>query len=155
MMRPAFWFSCCITSGMLSALPAWAADAACGFRANGLSLNFGVLDPSINSAVTKPIVASTTFASMAGDCTGAGPMTIGIQGGAASRQLTKGSDAIAYTISGFPISLARPGNAPPGKPNTGWSTWLTGAITATIQWSAYANAPAGTYRDAVTIEVTP
>ena len=141
--------------GMLLALPAWAADTTCGFRAKGLGMNFGALDPSINSSVTKPVVAATTFANMAGDCTGAAPMTISIQGGATSRQLTKGGDTIAYTISGLPISLARPGNAPPGKPNTGWSTWLTGAITATVQWSAYANAPAGNYTDAVTIEVNP
>jgi spore coat protein U-like protein len=155
MTRLTFWLSCCAMGGMLSALPAWAADTACGFRARGLSLNFGVLDPSINSMVSKPIVAATSFANLAGDCTGAAPMTISIQGGATSRQLTKGSDTIAYTISGFPISLAKPGNSPPGQPNTGWSTWLTGAITATVQWSAYANAPAGTYTDAVTIEVTP
>ncbi len=135
-------------------MPAWAADGNCQFRAKGLSLNFGTLDPSSNAAVNQPVVATTTFANMAGDCQG-GTMTISVVG-SSSRQLTKGADTINYTITGMPITMARPGNAPPGNPGSGYATWFApGQIQGTIAWSAYANAPAGTYTDTVSIQVTP
>jgi len=152
MKRSRFAFVLCIAAATLFASPAWGA-AFCVFRGSGLSLNFGTLDPSSNLAVTMPVVASATFANMAGDCNPINQtMTISIQGGATSRQLTNGTDTIAYNLSGavtFPVTLARPGN-------NNWATWFTaGQITGTIQWTAYADAPAGTYQDTVTIVVNP
>jgi len=149
MNRPRFGLVLCIAAATLFASPAWGA-ASCVFRGSGLSLNFGTLDPSSNLAATSPVVASTTFANMAGDCNPATQtMTISIQGGASSRQLTKGTDTIAYTLSGFPVTINRPGN-------NSWATWFApGQLTGTIQWSAYADAPAGTYQDTVTIVVNP
>jgi spore coat protein U-like protein len=154
MKRPALGFLSCIAAVTLFSSPAWG-GLECRFRASGLALNFGTLDPSSNVAATMPVVAATTPASLAGDCAN-GNMTISIADGASSRLLTYGADTIAYTISGLPITLAKPGNVPPGNPDTGWATWFgAGQITGIIQWSAYANAPAGTYLDTVTIVVTP
>lgn len=135
--------------------PSWAADAVCQFQARGLNLNFGALDPSSNASTNYPVVAATTFANMAGDCTGTGNMTISIVG-SASRQLVSGANTINYTITGFPISLPKPGNAPQGNPGSGYISWFApNQIQGTIQWSAYADAPAGIYSDSVTISVTP
>jgi hypothetical protein len=155
MVRSRILLVLCAAAAMAAPHGAWAADLICQFRAKGLSLAFGTLDPSSNLSVTKPVVASTTFADMAGDCQG-GNMTIAIQGGATSRQLVKGADTIDYTISGLPITLARPGNAPGGNPAAGYTTWFAaGQIQATIAWSAYADKPAGLYTDTITVVVTP
>lgn len=133
----------------------WAADAVCQFRAKGLDLNFGILDPSINVPVPAPVVATTTFANMAGDCTAPGTMTISIVG-SSTRQLVSGANTIEYTITGLPISLPKPGNAPPGKPESGYTTWFApNQIQGIIQWSAYANAPAGIYTDSITVSINP
>lgn len=135
--------------------PAGAADTVCGFRGHGLSLNFGILDPSSGANITKPLTVATTFADMAGDCTGAGSMTIGLVG-SSSRQLKFGSSTINYTIAVPSISLPKPGNAPPGNPGNGYVTWFTpGQLQGTVLWSAYADAPAGSYSDSVTISVNP
>lgn len=135
--------------------PVFAADNVCNFRAKGLSLNFGLINPSIVQDISRPIAVATTFANEAGDCTGAGNMTISIVG-SSSRELVNGTNKINYTISGFPISLPRPGNAPPGNPGVGYVTWFTpGQLQGTILWSAYADAPAGNYVDNVTLSVNP
>jgi hypothetical protein len=135
--------------------PSWAADTVCQFRAKGLDLDFGTLDPSINVPGSAPVVATTTFANMAGDCTSTGNMTISIVG-PASRQLVSGANTINYTITGFPISLPKPGNAPPGNPGNGYTAWFApNQIQGTIQWSAYADAPAGIYTDSITISINP
>lgn len=137
-------------------LPAHAADKVCNFRAKGLSLNFGVLNPSIARDVSQPVVAAITNADMAGDCVGNGNMTISISG-SNSRQLVSGINTINYTISGLPISLPQPGNAPNNNPGIGYVTWFTAAsqLQGNIVWSAFANAPAGNYSDSVTILINP
>jgi hypothetical protein len=145
-----------LTANVCALVSVNAADTVCNFRAKGLSLNFGTLDPSSGFNITKPVTVATTFANMAGDCTGGGNMTVSLIG-SSSRQLVFGSNTIDYTITGFPISLPRPGNAPPGNPGNGYATWFTpgGQLQGTILWSAYADAPAGTYFDSITISVNP
>ena len=135
--------------------PTWARDASCRFRAVGLTLNFGTLDPSnIGATISKPVVVSTTNANMAGDCT-TGPMTISMLG-STSRQLVNGANTINYTISSIQASLPAPGNSPPGQPNTGWVTWFApGQFQGVIPWAAYADAPVGNYTDSITLIVTP
>lgn len=157
MKRRPLWLFCCITAATLVASPAWAAGT-CSFRGAGLGLGFGTLDPSSNSAATQPVVATASFANMAGDCTPTGStMQIFITDGASSRQLTgPGGNVISYSISGFPITLNRPGNNSPAGSSNGWATWFTaGQITGTIAWAAYANAPAGTYTETVSITINP
>lgn len=151
-LRLVFW----LAANTLLLSPVWAADGSCLFRARGLSLNFGVLDPSITAAVNKPVVATTTFADMAGDCKPtSATMTISIQG-SASRQLINGTNTIDYMITGLPITLNRPGNAPPGNPANGFTTWFApNQIQGVIQWSAFADVPAGDYTDSVTVLITP
>lgn len=148
MARAPFCVLCCAVAATLIAAPAWGAN--CVFRGGGLALVFGNLDPSSNLEVRKPVTVSTPFANEAGDCNPTSQnMTIEIVGGAYSRQLTKGGDSIAYTITGLPVTLARPGNG-------NWRLWLQpGAVEGIIQWSAYANAPAGFYQDTITLVVTP
>lgn len=137
-------------------VPTYAADRLCNFRAKGLSLNFGVLNPSVAQNVTQPITVATTFADMAGDCVGSGNMTISVSG-SSSRQLVSGINTINYTISGLPISLPQPGNAPNNNPSIGFVKWFTAAsqLQGNILWSAFADAPAGNYSDSVTISVNP
>jgi hypothetical protein len=150
-----FWLLFCVVAPSFFSSASWAADTVCQFRAKGLALNFGTLDPSINVPVPAPVVATTTFANMAGDCTGTGDMTISIVG-PASRQLVSGASTIDYTITGLPISLPKPGNAPPGNPGSGYTAWFApNQIQGTIQWSAYADAPAGNYSDSITISINP
>jgi hypothetical protein len=149
------WLFCCIAPATLVGSPAWAAPPSgggttCSFQNAGLSLNFGNLDPSSLSAAPATMVAIGS-ANMAGDC---GPtnqiMQIDITGGVYSRQLTgPGGNVIAYSISGFPITLNRPGN-------NGWRLWFTsGQITGTIAWPDYADKPEGTYTETVGITITP
>jgi hypothetical protein len=155
-----FWLLFCIATTSFFSLPAWARDASCQFRAKGFNLAFGTLDPSSNVAVSKPAVMATTFADMAGDCNVGGTMTISLVG-SSSRQLVSLSSGgtINYTLTstGLPVTLAQPGNAPPGNPANGYTTWFTpNQLQGTIQWSAYADAPAATdYTDSIIISVTP
>ena len=135
--------------------PAGAANGSCEFRARGLSLNFGVLDPSSHASVSSPVVPSTSLADLAGDCNTAGPMTISIAG-SSSRQLAgPGGGTINYTITGLPVSLPKPGNSP-GSSGKNYVPWFNpGQLQGVIQWSAYADAPAGLYSDTVTVVITP
>lgn len=140
---------------ILVAAPVFAADLVCNFRVRGLSLNFGLIDPSIAQTISRPIIVQTTFANQAGDCVGGGNMTVSIVG-ASLRQLVNGVDTINYTISGFPVVLPKPGNAPPGNPANGYVTWFTpGQLQGIILWSDYANASAGSYTGNFTISVDP
>ncbi|MBC7547594.1 MAG: hypothetical protein H7224_02985 [Polaromonas sp.] len=133
----------------------FAADTVCNFRAKGLNLNFGIINPSIVQTIVRPITVATTFANQAGDCIVGGNMTVDIVG-PSTRLLVNGINTISYTISGFPIVLPKPGNAPPGNPGTGYVTWFNpGQLQGTILWSAYADAPAGSYIDNVILSVTP
>lgn len=149
------WLPFCVVAFSFPSSPSRAADTVCQFRAKGLDLNFGTLDPSINVPAPAPVVATTTFANMAGDCTGTGNMTISMVG-STSRQLVNGANTIDYTITGLPIYLPKPGNAPPGNPGNGYTAWFApNQIQGTIQWSAYADAPAGNYSDSITISINP
>ncbi len=157
MKRLPFWFLVCSAASALLA-PAWGADAVCSFRAKGLSLSFPPLNPSVNAEVRTPIAIVTTFANQAGDCK-TGNMTISVQGGN-SRQLTgggaNGTGTIDYTIVGLPVTLPKPGNAPPGNPASGYVDYFTaGQLEGVIQWSAFADAPDGNYTDSFTILVNP
>lgn len=133
----------------------FAADTVCNFRAKGLNLNFGIINPSIVQDIVRPITVTTTFANQAGDCTAGSNMTVDIVG-SSTRLLVNGINTISYTISGFPIVLPRPGNAPPGNPGTGYVTWFNpGQLQGIILWSAYADVRAGNYIDNVILSVNP
>jgi hypothetical protein len=152
------WLECSTIAIALfgSALPAYAKDISCSFKTTSLGalrLSFGFLDPSNRAQfpLVRPVTTFTTNGNEVGDCN-AGPglnMVINVEGGT-SRTLTNGAGGtIAYTLSGFPITLARPGN------NKYTDFIAAGAPTGTIQWSAVADARAGGYSDSVTLSVTP
>ena len=158
MKRAPFWFLAVAAAAALLAQPAWAKDTICGFRARGLDLNFGTLNPSVNADVRAPLVTLSTFADQAGDCQ-TGNMTVSVSGGN-SRQMSgggvNGTGTINYTIVGLPVTLARPGNAPVGNPASGYVNWFTtGQVEGVIQWSAFADVPAGSYTDSFTVVVNP
>lgn len=135
--------------------PVFAADLLCNFRAKGLNLNFGMINPSIAQTISSPITVQTATANQAGDCNGGGSMTISLVG-SSTLQMVSGVSTINYTISGFPIVLPKPGNAPPGNPGNGYVTWFTpGQLQGTILWNDYANAPAGSYTGSFTVAVDP
>lgn len=131
------------------AAPAHAKDLACGFQATGLGLTFGNLDPSNAVQVVRTVQAVNAGAGNVGDCDlVAGTLTISVVG-ATSRQLSNGAGGtIPYTLSGFPITMGQPGNRV-------YVNFLSAALTGTIAAGAYADAPAGTYTDTVTLSVTP
>ena len=138
----------CITASALSPSPAWS-GLTCAFRASAaLRIDFPELDPSNTGTVTAAMTSPTTQGEEAGDCKNGTPetMTIQVQGGS-NRVLTFGANTIAYSITNLPKTLAKPGN------NT-WVNWMSG-VGGQIQWSAFRDAPAGTYTDTVTIEITP
>jgi spore coat protein U-like protein len=150
MKRASIGVLCCAVTAALISFPVSGAPLDCVFRGGGLALTFGNLDPSSNLDVRKPVTVSTALANEAGDChPPAQPMAVEILDGASSRQMRNGGDTIAYTITGLPVTLSRPGN-------NSWAVWLQpGAVEGIIQWSAYANAPAGLYQDTITLVVTP
>ena len=158
MKRLPFWFLPCFAAAAFFSQPAWGADNICGFRARGLDLNFGTLNPSVNAEVRAPLVTLTTFANQAGDCSN-GNMTISISGGNSRQMAGGGADGtgtINYTIVGLPVTLSKPGNAPPGNPGNGYVNWFTtGQVEGVVQWSAFADAPAGSYTDSFTVVVNP
>lgn len=131
------------------ASPAWAKDTLCGFQATGLALTFGPLDPSNAVQVVKVVQAANVNAGNVGDCNASGAtLSVSVIGGT-SRQLTgPPGGAIPYTLAGFPISMPEPGN-------NRYANFLSVGLTGTIAQGAYADAPAGTYSDTVTITVSP
>ena len=133
-----------------------AADLVCNFRGKGLSLNFGSIDPSVPQTITSPINPQMAFADEAGDCVKGGSMTISIVG-SSPLQLVGGVNTINYTVSGFPVVLPKPGNAPGGRGSSnGWVTWFApNQLRGSILWSDYANAPAGNYVGNITLAVDP
>jgi hypothetical protein len=139
----------CVATLMLAAAPAHSKDSTCGFRATGLGLTFGALDPSNAVQVVRVVQAVNAGAGTVGDCdTVAGTLTISIVG-ATSRQLSNGAGGtIPYTLAGFPITMGQPGNKV-------YANFLSAALTGTIAAGAYADAPAGAYTDTVTISVSP
>ena len=134
---------------LASGAPAHGKDSACAFQAIGLALAFGTLDPSNAIEVVKPVRAVNAGAGNVGDCSiAAGTMTVSVIG-STSRQLTNGAGgAIPYELRGFPVVLPQPGNK-------AYSSFLAVDLTGRIAAGAYADAPAGTYWDTVTISVTP
>jgi hypothetical protein len=129
--------------------PVHAKDFLCGFQATGLGLSFGSLDPSNAVQVVKSVQVVNTNADKVGDCNGGATLTISVVG-STSRTLSNGAGgSIPYTIAGFPITMGQPGN------NRYAVFFPPPALTGTIGAGAYANAPAGTYTDTVTISVSP
>lgn len=139
----------CLALALAGTAPAHAKDAACGFQATGLALAFGNLDPSNAVQVVRAVQAVNAGAGNVGDCdTVGGTLTISVVG-ATSRQLSNGAGGtIPYTLAGFPITMGQPGNKV-------YVNFLSAALIGTIAAGAYADAPAGTYSDTVTLSVTP
>lgn len=132
------------------AAPVMAKDLTCSFRAKGLTMSFGALDPSSGLNASAVVSPATLTADSAGDCDKAVTMTIDADGGSnysGSRRLrgASGSDFIPYTLVGLPISVAGPGNA----------KYTQFTFSGVILWTSYADAPAGNYSDTVMISVTP
>jgi len=130
--------------------PAFGRDLVCEFQATGLALAFGNLDPSNAVQVTKAVTAVNTNADRVGDCNALGA-TLTVQViGASSRQLTNLATgaSIPYSIGGYPVTLAQPGN-------NRYALFLNAAMVGVIPAGSYADAPAGLYQDTVTISVTP
>jgi len=131
-------------------LPAYGADLICQFQAKGLSMSFGTLDPSSGVDVVKAVSAATLNANRAGDCSSAVTMKIDGDNGLnfnGSRRLKNvtGTDFIAYSLVGLPLSSPGPGN----------KKFKNFTFNGSILGSAYANASAGQYSDTVIISVTP
>jgi hypothetical protein len=128
--------------------PAHAKDMICDFQATGLALRFGILDPSNAVQVIKSVQVVNANADKVGDCNGGATLTVSVVG-STLRTLSNGAGgSIPYTIAGFPITLAQPGN-------NKYAIFLSPALTGTIGAGTYADAPAGTYTDTVTISVSP
>ena len=139
---------------ILTPVQVFAADLLCSFRSKALSLNFGLIDPSIAQTISNTITVLNAFANEAGDCNGGGNMTFSLAG-SNTFQLVSGANVIKYTISGFPIALPQPGNAS-GNSGKGYVTWFApGQLQGTILWNDYANSPAGSYTGNFTITVDP
>jgi spore coat protein U-like protein len=123
----------------------------CLFQFKGLSLNFGPLDPSSGINVPAAMSPSTANADKAGDCQPTNQtMTISADNGlnfSGSRRLkhVASADFIAYSLTGIPVTPARPGN----------NNYITFAFSGTIMSTAYENARAGSYSDTVIITVAP
>lgn len=133
------------------AAPAYSRNASCLFKATGLGLSFGTLDPSSSGQVQKVVQVVNAGAGEAGDCnTNGATLSVQIVDGASSRELKNGAGAsIPYTLFGFPVSnIPQPGN-------NKYASFLSGGVTGLIEAGAYENAPAGTYMDTVTISVSP
>lgn len=122
----------------------------CVFQARGLSLNFGALNPSSAVTVTVPVAAATLNANKVGNCNPTNQtMTIAADNGlwySGGHRLknTASADYISYSLTGLPLTVAKPGNV-----------YLTFTFNGTVAASAYADAPAGSYSDTVMISVTP
>ena len=135
-----------MAAGLLGAtLPAYANGSRCLFQSKGLSMSFGALDPSSGSNVLVPVSGATTV----GDCAPGQTMTISGDNGLnynGTRNLKNGAgDLIPYSLAGLPLSRSGPGNG----------AYVPFTFNGSILWSAYANAPAGSYSDTVIISVNP
>jgi spore coat protein U-like protein len=134
-----------VTALLGAALPAYAKNKNCSFQASGLSMSFGVLNPSSGVDAFAPV----TGLMAAGDCAGGQTMTISGDNGlnyTGSRNLKNSAgDLISYDLVGLPNSQSAPGKG----------NYVAFDFHGTILWSAYANASAGLYSDTVIISVTP
>lgn len=147
-----FLVICAALAAALPSAPALARDNICDFQATGgMSLSFGILDPSAAVTVSIPVAAVSLNSDQAGDCQPGGQtMTISADNGlhfsgGSRRMMSAAGDYIPYSLTAVPITRSRPGN------NRYVAVTFNGVVTAT----AYQDAPAGTYQDTVTISVTP
>lgn len=134
----------CAASVLAWPSPALSRDEICEFQGAGVTVTFGNLDPSN----PVQVVRSLQGAGNAGGCNSKVlNLTVSVVGPSA-RQLTNAAGGvIPYTLSGFPVVMPQPGN-------NAYPSFLPG-LTATIASGVYADAPAGTYSDTVTIRVDP
>ena len=131
--------------------PASANNGSCEFRSTGLALNFGALDPSNAVQVVRAVQPVNAGANEAGNCRNL-TMDLSVVG-ASSRQLTETATGatIPYTLAGLPLSIPAPGN----NQYVNFLTYAPGGLAGIISSGTYADAPAGTYTDTVTISVSP
>lgn len=137
-----------LVAALLQVAPlAFAKDSNCQFRARGLSMNFGALDPSSGSNVAAGLSAATLGADQAGDCQQLTMTIDGDSGQNGTRRLRNaaGTDFIPYALVGLPAAMPAPGN----------TKYTTFSFSGMILWNSYANATAGSYSDTVIISVTP
>ena len=130
--------------------PANANGNNCLFQARGLSMSFGVLDPSSGANVTVPVSAATLNANKMGDCAPGQSMSVSGDNGlnfSGSRRLKRAgsADYIPYALSGLPTGVSGPGNG----------NYVNFTFNGTVLGADYANAPEGAYSDTVIISVTP
>ena len=129
----------------LTTVGANAAGNSCSFGTKALSMSFGTLNPASGSDVVVPVSGLST----AGDCAPGQIMTISGDNGLnfnGFRNLRSAAGAlIAYDLVGLPQISRGPGNG----------NYATFTFNGSILWTAYANAPAGSYSDTVIVSVTP
>lgn len=133
-----------------TATPVDAKNASCQFEATGLILAFGNLDPSNAVQKVQVVQAQNVGAGSVGDCNTVG-VTMSVQiVGSSSRSMSNGAGGvIPYTLAGFPVTgITQPGN-------NKYVNFLSVGVAGTIAAGSYADAPAGTYSDTVTISVSP
>lgn len=130
---------------MLGVNPAYANGNNCGFQSKGLSLSFGILNPGSGFDVVVPVSGAST----AGDCAPGQTMTItgdsGLNFNGTRNLKSAAGDLIPYSLAGLPQSRSGLGNG----------NYVPFTFNGSILWSAYANAPIGSYSDTVIISVTP
>ena len=122
---------------------------SCAFQARGLSMSFGLLDPSSGANVTSSASAATLNANRVGDCSAGQTMTVsggpGQYFAGGSRRLSNGSDFIRYSLA-LPTA---------GMPGPGNGNYIAFTFNGTVLGADYQNASAGSYSDTVVITVTP
>jgi hypothetical protein len=134
---------------MLSLCPGAQAASGCAFQANGMSLSFGILNPSVATNMTATATASTLNADRWGSCSNT-TMSMTADNGqnfapcGGSRCMRNGVAFIRYSLT-LPNSISTgPGN-----------TFFVFTLTGQVMGSAYIDAPAGNYTDRVVLTVNP
>lgn len=136
---------------LVAAAPAALANGnQCSFQALGLSMGFGLLDPSTGATKTVPVAAATLFADRWGSCRTGTTMTLsggnGLNFNAGMRNMKNAAgDLIAYNLASLPQSRPGPGN----------NTYVSFTFSGTVVGTAYQDAAAGVYSDTVILSVTP
>ena len=137
----------CLTVLLLcsASLTARANGNNCIFQSRGLSISFGTLDPSSQ----RDVIVAVNGANTVGDCAPGQTLTISGDNGSnfnGSRNLRNTTgDLIRYSLIGLPQSRSGPGNG----------AYAGFTFNGAVAWSAYANAPSGSYSDTVIISVSP
>ena len=138
---------------LLSPPAAWAKGNECSFRSTGqLWLAFGTLDPSQAVRVQSAATAIRSMDLEAGDCARGQRMRVtavrGLHNLGQQLRMQNGSGGNAYlryTVQITPDTTRGPGNG----------TYTPFSLQGIIEPADLAAAPAGTYRDALQISVTP